>query len=359
VFLPGFSTAEKVTSVSGRGVGLDVVKTNVEKIGGTVDLQSVSGQGTTVHIKIPLTLAVVTALIVSCAGQSFAIPQVSLAEIVRLEPAPAANPIETLCGAPVYRLRERLLPLCFLAQALGLHSETSAGAFIVVLQAGADQFGLVVDAIRDTEEIVVKPLAQHLNTIACFAGAAVLGDGQVVLILDVAGLTQVTGLNTLLHVLRPKQGAKANSEGHSVTAQSWLICRATSGSRFALPLPAVSRLEEIAAGRIERSAGREVVPYDGEIIPLLRLSRLFNEPEPARERLPVVVLRESGHSAGLVVDGIEDIVEDAVELHDRARSNLLQGTVVIRSRVADVLSVKRLLARAQGASDPRTTERIG
>jgi two-component system chemotaxis sensor kinase CheA len=354
VFTPGFSTAEKVTSISGRGVGLDVVKTNVEKIGGTVDLQSVSGQGTTVHIKIPLTLAVVPALIVSCAGQGFAIPQVSLAEVVRMEPEPAANPIETLCGAPVYRLRQRLLPLCFLDRTLRLRSDTSAGAFIVVLQASANLFGLVVDAIHDPEEIVVKPLGQHLRAITCFAGATVLGDGQVVLILDVASLMQLAGLNAVSRVLRAKQAPEAKRECQPATAQSWLIFRGTSGSRFALPLPAVSRLEEIPAASIERAAGREVVRCGVEIMPLLRLSRLFDEPEPARELLPVVVLRGSGHSAGLVVDGIEDIVEEIVELGDRVHDGLSEGAAVIQARVADVLSVKSLLARAHGASDPHT-----
>jgi two-component system chemotaxis sensor kinase CheA len=354
VFTPGFSTAEKVTSISGRGVGLDVVKMNIEKIGGTVDVSSLKGQGTTVHIKIPLTLAVLPALIVGSAGQRFAIPQVNLTEVVRLERAPEASPMKTLCGAPLYRLRQRLLPLCFLNRALSLGGETSAGAFMVVLQAGADQFGLVVDAIHDTEEIVVKPLGQHLRATPCFAGAAVLGDGQVVLILDVAGLVQLTCMSTLMRVLRPKQATAATSAGPGSNGQSWLICRGTSGSRFALPLPAVSRLEEISAERIERSAGPEVVRYGGEIMPLLRLSKLFDEPEPQREVLSVVVLRECGHNAGLAVDRIDDIVEEVVELRDRVHDGLSEGAAVIQARVADVLNLKSLLARAHGASHPHT-----
>jgi hypothetical protein len=157
-----------------------------------------------------------------------------------------------------------------------------------------------------------------------------------------------------MSVLRPKQATAAKSAGHGSNGQSWLICRGTSGSRFALPLPAVSRLEEIPAGSIERSAGREVVRCGAEIMPLLRLSKLFDEPEPARESLPVVVLRESGHSAGLVVDGIEDIVEEVLELRDRVRDGLSEGAAVIHARVADVLSVKSLLACAHGGSHPRT-----
>lgn len=357
VFSPGFSTAEKVSSISGRGVGLDVVRTNIEKIGGSVDLQSMSGQGTTVHIKIPLTLAVVPALIVSSAGQRFAIPQVNLDEVVRLEPALEQGPVEQLCCAPVYRLRERLLPLCFLDRALRLSGEAPAGSYLVVLRAGADQIGLVLDDVHDTEEIVAKPLGQHLRTITCFAGTAVLADGQVVLILDVAGLMQLTGLNTVSRALSPKESAKTISEGHPATAQSWLVCRGISGSQFALPLSAVARLEEIPAQRVERSAGREVVPYGSEIMPLLRLSKLLDETEPERNLLQVVVLRESGHMAGLVVDQIEDIVEEVVALRGKAHCDLLEGPAVIQARVADVLNPKSLLARARGTSAPKTMNR--
>src|SRR5208337_4899504 len=194
VFAPGFSTAEQVTNFSGRGVGLDVVKTNIERIGGVVDLRSVTGQGTTLQIKIPLTLAILPALIVSSGGQRFAIPQVNLVEVVRLEAGPGASPIERVYRAPVYRLRDRLLPLCFLDRELHFESSGAGDLYVAVLQAGAGQFGLVVDAVNDTEEIVVKPLGKELRAAACFAGAAILGDGQVVLILDVAGLAQLAGI---------------------------------------------------------------------------------------------------------------------------------------------------------------------
>jgi len=359
VFSPGFSTVEKVTSISGRGVGLDVVKTNIERVGGTVDLHSVSSRGTTLQIKIPLTLAVVPALIVSSARQRFAIPQVNLVEVLHPDLAPEEQPMEQLCGMPVCRLRKHLLPLCFLDRTLRLRDEASSASYIVVLQAGADQFGLVVDAVHDTEEVVVKPLAQHLRAMASFAGAAVLGDGQVVLILDIAGLMQLTGLSTVSRLLRPKQAAETRSGGCGAVAQRWLVFRGSAGSRYALPLPAVARLEEIPAERIELSAGREVVPYGSEIMPLLRLSRLFHEPEQKRELLQVVVLRGSGHSAGLVVDRIEDIVEEVVELRGGAHSDSLEGPAVIQSRVADVLNPRSLLAHAQSASNLEITDRNG
>ena len=195
IFLPGFSTAEKVTNVSGRGVGMDVVKTNVEKIGGTVDVQSASGQGTTVRVKIPLTLAIIPALIVTCGGDRYAIPQVSLLELVRLKADEVGKGIELVHGAPVYRLRGRLLPLVYLNRELKLAPDArprrNDGAVnIVVLQADERQFGLVVDQINDTEEIVVKPLRKQLKTVKTFAGSSIMGDGKVALILDVLGLAQ-------------------------------------------------------------------------------------------------------------------------------------------------------------------------
>ena len=342
VFSPGFSTAEKVTNFSGRGVGLDVVKTNIERIGGVVDLQSVAGQGTTVEIKIPLTLAILPALIVSSGGQRFAIPQVNLVEVARLD----ARFIEQVYRAPVYRLRDQLLPLCFLDRELHLESSGAEGRYVAVLQAGAGQFGLVVDAVSDTEEMVVKPLGKEVGSVTCFAGAAILGDGQVVLILDVAGLAQLAGIVAGSRVQPLKQATEPGSSRERA-AQSWLVFRGTAGSRFALPLSAVARLEEIPAERIECSAGREVVQYRGESVPLLRVSRLFHEPEQDPELLPVVVLRESGLSAGLVVDRIEDIVEQFVDVRRDHWCDLLEGSAVIQERVADVLNLKNVLAVAR------------
>ena len=188
VFAPGFSTAEKVTNVSGRGVGLDVVKTNIERIGGTVELQTVTGRGTAIRLKVPLTLAILPALVVGCGGERFAIPQASLSELVLLRDEEGAAAIEQLCGTPVYRWRERLLPLVFLQHALRLAGGNSAQRYIIVLQANDRQFGLVVDAIYDTQDIVVKPLGRPLRNLDYCAGAAILADGRVVLVLDVLGL---------------------------------------------------------------------------------------------------------------------------------------------------------------------------
>lgn len=359
VFTRGFSTSEKVTNVSGRGVGLDVVKTNVERIGGAIDLHSVTGQGTTVHIKLPLTLAILPALIVSSGGQRFAIPQVNLAGVVHRGAGLEENPMETVCGAPVCRLRDRLLPVCVLQRELRLGGKPPDGPYIVVVQARADQFGLVVDAVHDTEEIVVKPLGRHLRAIACFAGAAVLGDGQVALILDVVGLAHLAGVRARSQVTPPSEGVPQNGGGPPEEAPSWLVFRGTTGSRFALPLSAVARLEEIPADRIEHSAGREVLQHGGEIMPLLRAARLFHEPEQARESLQVAVLRESGRNTGLVLDRIEDIVAEVVELHAGPPDGLLRGPAIIQGRVVDVLNLKNVLARAQVLSNIPALDRRG
>ncbi|HVN27803.1 MAG TPA: chemotaxis protein CheA, partial [Candidatus Binataceae bacterium] len=201
VFLPGFSTAEKITNISGRGVGMDVVKTNIEKIGGTVDISSSRGQGTRLRIKIPLTLAIIPALIVTCAGDRYAIPQISLIELVRLEADEKAHKIEFIHGAPVYRLRGNLLPLVYLHEVLKLADgatpekiEAASAAHIVVLQVADQQFGLVVDQVSDTEEIVVKPLGKQFKGVSAFAGATIMGDGRVALIVDVPGVAQLSGV---------------------------------------------------------------------------------------------------------------------------------------------------------------------
>ncbi len=342
VFTPSFSTAEAVTNISGRGVGLDVVRTNIERIGGAIDLESVAGQGTILKINLPLTLAILPALIVSSGGERFAIPQASLLELVALEVGEQNNRIEQICGAPVYRWRHGLLPLVFLDCQLQLPRQNAGAMNIVVLQAGAQPFGLVVDAIGDTEEIVVKPLSHPLKRLSCFAGAAILGDGHVVLILDVTGVAQLANLATAGSAPEHKE-ATAIEVHPDPARQCWVTFRQNAGRRFALPMSAVARLEEIPAEKVERSRGREVVQYCGEILPLLRTSDLFHEPASERDLLQVLVLREAGPGIGLVVDRIEDIVEQTVELHG-GETGWLQGTTVIDERVADMLDLKRVLA---------------
>ena len=342
-FAPGLSTARQVSNISGRGVGMDVVKTNIEKIGGTVDLQSTHAKGTLLRIKIPLTLAIIPALIVTSGGERFAIPQVSLIELVRCESEQAG--IEDIHGATVYRLRGNLLPLVDLNRELQLASQrNSESVNIVVLQAGERQFGLVVDEINDTEEIVVKPLSKQLKSVACFAGATIMGDGHVALILDVLGLAQMA---RVLCEVR-EQSLAEHASGASETAarrESWLLFRIGQSGRMAIPLSLVSRLEEFPAASTERYADREVIQYRGQIMPLVRLSQALGYAGSAdSELLQVVVYSANGRSVGLVVDEILDIAEQAADVQHIQQTETLKGAAVIQQRVTDLLDVPALLA---------------
>ena len=262
LFAPGFSTAEKVTAVSGRGVGMDVVQSNIEKIGGTVDIRNKHGQGTTLKIKIPLTLAIIPALMVESGGNQYAIPQVNLMELVRLEGERAAKGIEMVHGTPVYRLRGNLLPLVDLNRELMIEDETaqdgtngSSGAetiSIVVLQADDRQFGLVVDGINDTEEIVVKPLGKLLKGIPLFASATIMGDGRVALILDVLGIAQRANVISENRD-RSKSDTTVRAGDTSREVQTLLLIRAGQDGRMAIPLSQAARLEEFPRHTIERA----------------------------------------------------------------------------------------------------------
>lgn len=491
IFLPGLSTAEKVTNVSGRGVGMDVVKTNIEKIGGTVDIQSQRGQGTTLKMKIPLTLAIIPALIVTTGGDRYAIPQVSLLELVRLEGAQARKGIEKIHGAPVYRLRGKLLPLAYLDQQLCVHTDgdksaklltknqkasaldtgnldfaaarnahllwiaklkdfldgkgaltvAQAGAHkdcalgkwiysiglaefgdvpelaqfeklhqrfhgvvrdvvaaktagdaprcergfaeagplsemivslldavekqtlaanianIVVLQADDRQFGLVVDEINDTEEIVVKPLGKQLKGIPTFAGATIMGDGRVALILDVLGLAQCA--NVVSEVRDRSVGEKAaETGGNHDNGESLLLFRGPDNARMAMPLSLVARLEEFNRGSIETAEGRDVVQYRGQILPLIHLSSALpersqqfrpsdpSEPQEESEKIQVVVYSGQGRSIGLIVDRILDITQEKVEIQTHGTRQGTLGSMVVQGRVTELLDLKGIIQTA-------------
>ena len=487
LFLPGFSTAEKVTNVSGRGVGMDVVKTNIEKIGGTVDIQSRPGQGTTLKIKIPLTLAIIPALIVTSGGDRYAIPQVSLLELVRLEGEQARKGIEMIHGAPVYRLRGHLLPLVHLKRELkatahaqvqesdssqvsakaelldfaaarakhqqwfgrlrefldgktpmtleqaGSHKDCALGKWlystglkeygdipemqelekthagfhalvrnivslkttghhaqaeqefgdvkptsakivelltviekkvlesrnvnIVILQADDRHFGLVVDEINDTEEIVVKPLGKQLKGIPTFAGATIMGDGQVALILDVLGLAQRA--NVVSEVRDRGVGEKtAETESRHDNGESLLLLRGPDDGRMALPLSLVARLEEFARTAVEKAEGRHVVQYRGQILPLIHLSSALterrqeprnsgpSEPGAEDEKIQVVVYTDQGRSVGLVVDRILDIAHEAVKIQKHTGRQGTLGSMVVQGRVTELLDVKGIIQTA-------------
>ena len=493
IFLPGFSTAEKVTKVSGRGVGMDVVKTNVERIGGSVDVQSVAGQGTTVRVKIPLTLAIIPALVVTSGGDRYAIPQVSLVELVRIEAEAVAKSIESVHGAPVYRLRGRLLPLVYLnrelntggvareaaghtstescskwetldfsqarvkhqhwlgrlrevldnktvltAQQAGSHTECALGKWlysvglksysnlpeihlverthtefhdlvakilslkeqdhpaeaeqafqqlgplsskiialltelerkvlysqsvnIVVLQADDRQFGLVVDEINDTEEIVVKPLRKQLKTVKTFAGSSIMGDGKVALILDVLGLAQRANVVTETRD-RALADKVAEVAGTAIDEQTFLLFAGPGDSRMAIPLSTLARLEEFPVAQVEMSGSQWVTQYRGKILPLIRLNVVLEErrhrqraletpPAPGSPPIQVLVLNHEGRSFGLVVERILDIVEDHADVRSAATRPSVLYSVVIGDRVTELLDVPAILRSANAIAAP-------
>jgi chemotaxis protein histidine kinase CheA len=485
IFLPGLSTAEKVTNVSGRGVGMDVVKTNIEKIGGTVDVQSKPGQGSTVRMKIPLTLAIIPALMVTSAGDRYAIPQVNLLELVRLEGERARKGIELVNGAPVHRLRGRLLPLVYLNRELKVSTDTrtsgsserpgtsnkelvdfavvrkahkdwverlrgvlddklamtvdqagshklcalgkwiyssglqdygdiaemctlekahegfhslvreivtlkldgtqaqaeqqfrkigpfsekivdlltlveervaaSQNANIVVLQADDRPFGLVVDEINDTEEIVVKPLSKQLKSIKTFAGATIMGDGRVALILDVLGVAQCANVVNEVrdHGLAEKEENGSFAARNGAQRNAVLLFQHGENGRMAIDLTKVARLEEFQRNTIESAGGQEVVQYRGQIMPLVRVSDVLQtkpgtERQSGQESLQVVVYSANGRSVGLIVDRILDIVEESFEIQGQKGRKGLLGSAVIQKRITDVLDLPSLIEAAEG-----------
>ena len=355
IFRPGFSTAQHVSNVSGRGVGMDVVRTNIERIGGSVDIKTAVGQGTTFKIKIPLTLAIIPAIVVNCDGNRYAIPQLSLQELVRLD---EAQRIEDVHGAPVYRLRDKLLPIVDLREQLQAEPvDRGDGTNIVVLQADGHPFGLVVDAIEDTEEIVVKPLGKGIKDISLFSGATIMGDGTVALILDVMGLASAS------HILKPgSQGADAGDADQAISEMEDMLDDRTilmvafgDAQRAALPLDQVERLEEFARDRIENSDHRDVVQYRGEIMPIVDLGPKTGRGGSAlveNARVSVVVCSVNGVSVGLAVSSILDIVSQP-EVHRNTEGQI--ETAIVSGQVVDVIDAHRLIRQTVPVPDQDPT----
>ena len=359
IFLPGFSTAAAVTNVSGRGVGMDVVKTNIEKIGGTVDIQTKLGEGTTLKLKVPLTLAIIPALVVTTGSERFAIPQVSLLELVRLEGDQIKKSIDNIHGAPVCRLRGQLLPLVYLNKVVQLESkdkEDREGKMeseivnIVVLQADGNRFGLVVEEINDTEEIVVKPLGKQLKGISIFAGATIMGDGHVALILDVMGLAGRAGI--AVEGGEHSRGDQAGQTKESVgNKQTLLIIQVGDTGQLAIPLGMVARLEEIPVSSLEAAGGQEVIQYRNEILPVVRLSSVLStqgfQTQSEPDTMQLVVISKEDRQVGLAVDRIVDIVEEHVTAKTKADQPGILYSAVVQKRVTDLLDVHSVLDRCQ------------
>lgn len=352
IFHPGFSTAAEVTNVSGRGVGMDVVRTNIERIGGTVEIQSRLGEGTTIRVKIPLTLAIIPAQTVTTAGHRFAIPQVNLIELLRLEGEQARRGIELIHGTPVFRLRGSLLPLVFLDDQLGLSQPGDADDFddesyslnIIVLQADNRHFGLVVDSINDTEEIVVKPLGQEIKGLATYAGATIMGDGSVALILDVMGIAQRA--QVIKDLGEQATNAAEDSDAGDTERSSLLLVGIGADGRYAMPLSLVSRLEEFPRETVESAGGQEVVQYRNQLLPLLPVARALgvsSADRDAKQPIQAVVHTANGRSVGLVVDEILDILHERVTVSRDASRSGLAGSIVVKDKVTDLVDVEAVI----------------
>ena len=348
IFRPGFSTAQQITSVSGRGVGMDVVKTNIERIGGTIELRSKEGRGTTFTIKIPLTLAIVSALIVQAGGERFAIPQIGVVELVRVGDEHEGNTrIEMIKDAPVLRLRDRLLPLVSLSSLLRLREAPVGGlkGYVVVMQVGANVFGIVVDRVFDTEEIVVKPVAPILRHITMFSGNTILGDGSVIMILDPNGVARGAGITAEGRV-EDQQTVSVTAGIRSDSSTSLLLFRAGDQTPKAVPLGLVARLEDIPVERIEMSGGTPVVQYRGQLMPMVPIAGHWEAPASGRQA--VLVFTEGQRSMGLMVDEILDVVEEPLLIQPGSDRLGYLGSAVIAERVTDVIDTVYWLSHAGG-----------
>ena len=360
IFDAGFSTAAAVTAVSGRGVGMDVVRSNIEKIGGTIELSSEEGKGTRFLIKIPLTLAIVSALIVGVGDERFAIPQICVKELVRSNNKD--NRIEEIQGAHVLRLRNRLLPLLNLSKILQLEkNQTDLGdnvicldsarqernrqPFIVVSQVGNYSFGMIVDQVFDMEEIVVKPIAPILRHVDIFSGNTILGDGHVIMILDPMGVAKAGGDVQGTNNNYDEEEAKA-ADAKRQELTTMLIFKAGAGAPKAVPLSLVGRLEEFALDKIEDSDGQHVIQYRGELMPLLLCDTTYQMKESGTQ--PVLVFFDNDRAMGLMVDEIVDIVEENLNVHSGHGTPGILGSAIVTQKATDVLDVGYFLERAHG-----------
>ncbi len=343
IFHAGFSTAEKITSVSGRGVGMDVVRANIQKISGSIEMKSVEGKGTAFTIKIPLTLAIVSALIVGAGDDRFAIPQLDVRELVMISPHNStlgASKIENVNGTPLYRLRDRLLPLIDLRKLLKTEpAEIPADAvrYITAIRVGAYNFGLIVDKVFDTEEIVVKPVTSLLRHLPVFSGNTILGDGHVIMILDPAGIMNAANISAAAHQAQAEDEAlAARAPEQEIPLLLFQAGEGRSGKAVkAVPLKHVSRLEEIDLSSIEWADGRTVIQYRNSLMPVYQCD---GQPLPESGRRPVIVFSTRNGLAGMVVNRIFDITDYHGALNiDESRA--VAASAIVQGQATDIINL--------------------
>jgi two-component system chemotaxis sensor kinase CheA len=350
IFAPGFSTAEKVSDVSGRGVGMDVVRSNIEKLGGHVEVDTVLGKGTTFTVTIPLTLAIMPALVVTCSERRYVLPQNNVTELVRIRPGDQEHRTSRIQGREVLKLRGALLPVVHLRDALQVADDDAQRAArphnIMVVQTGALRYGLVVDTPPDTEEIVVKPLGRHFKGRAEYSGSTILGDGRVAMILDVAGLAATANLRSQSDA-DAELAADGNRSRGSEDTTSLVLFRNHPDELFAVPLGLVSRIQRIEASAIAQIGDSLVHQTTERAMPMLHLHEHVRARAPERlgERWSVLVLRLQGREFGLVTSVVEDIRALSIQVDDRT----LAGPGIVGSfqlgdkpvRILDVTAIAR------------------
>jgi len=347
IYKAGFSTAEAVTAVSGRGVGMDVVVSNIEKIGGTVEVDSTPGKGSVFTIQLPLTLAIMPVLIIQCGEEIFAIPQIRVLEIVRTdddvntsndnEKSDINHKIETLNDSPVLRLRGKLLPLISLNNTLSMDREDpkKIESFVVVCEVGSQTIGVLVDKVFHTEEIVVKPTSPLMKDLVAYAGCTILGDGSVIMILDLNGIIKISGVNNLME-------ANSEEEEHKIENDdvvSFLVFKIWGDSPCAIPLELISRLEEIKYSDIEKSGGTSVVQYRGGLMRLSMIDKSKPIPENDSGTIEVIVFSDGDKVLGIVVEEILDIVRGKMEIKSSNDSDGILGSIVIRDKTTDLIDI--------------------
>jgi two-component system chemotaxis sensor kinase CheA len=342
IFHPGFSTAAAVGAVSGRGVGMDVVKSNIGLIGGTIEIASTPGRGSTFRIKIPLTLAIVAALIVQVGSQRFALPQLSVVELVRVGPG-AELAIERVGGAALLRLRNAILPVVDLAGLMGFEASRaeSGRGFVIVTEVGRQRFGLLVDGVLETEEIVVKPMSRLLKDLQLFSGNTIMGDGAVVLIVDPNGIARRIGAEVLRNV---PDGAEPGGVTAIAQTDTILVFRGADGAPKALPLSLVMRLEEVDAAAIEWSGGQPRLQYRGRLVPVVPVD------DGALRRdgqQPLVIVSDGERLTGLAVREIIDVVECVLDIQPGSAGPGRVGSAIVRGRATDIVDLAAFLPRSQ------------
>ena len=349
IFLPGFSTRDTITNLSGRGVGMDVDKNNIENIGGSIEITSVPNEGTHVRLKIPLTLAILPTLFVRCAEEIFLIPQNRILELVRFAPNQPNNGIEDFYGTPTFRLRDKLIPLLFLNEQLNLAAsplKPKQKLFIAVLNFNGTLFGLVVEEVLNIQDIVIKPLGELLRDMSNFAGATIMGNGDVALILDIDGIARKSGLVERLQANPIRQEELYVPPVEEMI--SVLLFEIPGLNKIALPLDSIDHIIKLDPSQIQQNGNREVVYFNDQLMDLVRLDRYVSggskDSHLNLARVPVLTCHYRDRLYGLVAKQVTDIIEVPAKLHELSTPQRgLNGCIIYNDQVINVLDLEEVL----------------